>query len=95
MKTFYLLLLVGICNSASAQYRFYGGYSGSAPRGKMAENIKMLHSFNIGGNTVIPGTCERILAGLDISIGTYAIVIFISKIRLMRAHARHWINGIF
>lgn len=72
MKTLYLLLLVGICNSASSQYRFYGGYSGSAPKGKMAENIKMLHSINMGGNTVMPGTCERILAGLDISIGTYA-----------------------
>lgn len=72
MKTLYLLLLLGLCNTASSQSNFYAGYSGSAPKGKMAENIKMLHSLNIGGNTIIPGTCERILAGLDISIGSYA-----------------------
>lgn len=72
MKTLYLLLFVGICNSASSQLRLYGGYAGAAPKGEMAENIKMLHSINLGAEHSLPGICDRVLAGLDFNLGTYA-----------------------
>jgi hypothetical protein len=72
MKTLYLVLLVGLCNSASSQLSFYGGYAGAVPKGSMNNNINMLHSFNAGGNYVIPGSCGHLQAGIDLGIGTYA-----------------------
>jgi len=72
MKYIYSFLFVLFCFSASAQYHLSVGYSAGVPRGKMADNIRPLHSITSSILYQLPGAFSRIQAGIDLGWGTYA-----------------------
>ena len=76
MKKIYLTMVVlcGAAVLAHAQTEVSLGYSLAAPMQKMADNIGLTHSANIGGMYAIPATRGRLAFGVDAGVGNYASI---------------------
>jgi hypothetical protein len=73
MKHLYLLL-AGLFTACLVSAQFSGNlsYGLSAPLGDMADNIKPAHGIKLNVETRLPGGLNRVSAGVDLGLATYA-----------------------
>ena len=57
-----------------AQYSGTFSYALSAPGGDMANNIGLLHSAKLNIGRELPGALSRVLVGVELGVGTYALI---------------------
>lgn len=72
MKYVYTLFLSAFSLCGFAQFEISTGYSASAPRGAMNDNINLLHSLHAEVAYRLPGAFSRLQPSIDIAWGTYA-----------------------
>lgn len=72
MKYIYTLFLTAFSLSAFSQFEISSGYSVSAPRGALNENINLLHSLHTQLAYRLPGAFSRVHVSADMGLGTYA-----------------------
>lgn len=71
-----LILFFSIGSSAQKKHTVDAsiGYQFSMPMGKMSNYINSIHSLTTTATIAIPGTNEKLMAGLDFNIGWYGML---------------------